>query len=403
MNYAQFFQDGIDNIKAEGRYRIFRNITRDAGQFPYATYRDGICEKRVVVWCSNDYLGMGQHPVVLSAMQQALTHAGAGAGGTRNIAGTTHYHVQLEQELASLHNKPAALLFNSAYIANEASISTLARHLPHCVIFSDAKNHASMIQGVRHSGTEKHIFRHSDLAHLKELLQQQPLERAKIIAFESVYSMDGDIGPIEEICTLAKKYHALTYLDEVHAVGLYGAQGGGIAQKLGLQEQVDIINGTLGKAFGVLGGYIAGDSAIVDFVRCYASGFIFTTALPPVIAAGALASVQHLKNSDKERMQQQEHVKQLKKLLQQARIPLLDNPTHIIAVIVGDSILCQRLAQKMLDEHDLYVQPINYPTVARGSERLRLTPTHLHTPLMLEQMAAALDTVWHELNLPRPI
>ncbi|MDE2133969.1 MAG: 5-aminolevulinate synthase [Alphaproteobacteria bacterium] len=399
--YFARFQDVLAGLKREGRYRVFADILRKRGSFPTADFYGDDARRQVTVWCSNDYLGMGQHPKVLAAMHEAIDNAGAGAGGTRNISGTTHYHVELERELADLHHKEAALLFSSGYVSNDTTLATLAKLLPSAVIFSDELNHASMIEGIRHSGAAKHIFRHNDLAHLEELLRAADLPLPKIIAFESVYSMDGDFGPTAAICDLADKYGALTYLDEVHGVGLYGPRGAGVAARDGAMDRIDIIEGTLAKAFGLMGGYIAGKAEVVDCVRSFASGFIFTTSLAPAIAAGALASVRHLKQSDVERKTVYEHSALLKAMFRNAGLPVVNSPSHIVPVLVGDAALCKSVADALLRDHAIYVQPINYPTVPRGKERLRFTPSPFHTHRMIDELVQALDTVWADHHLQR--
>jgi 5-aminolevulinate synthase len=401
MNYENFFKLELDRLRDEGRYRVFANLERDRGNYPHATWRDAGSQRKVTVWCSNDYLGMGQHPDVLTAMHEALDRCGAGAGGTRNIAGTNHYHVLLEQELADLHQKESALLFTSGYVSNWASLSTLASQLPGCVVLSDAGNHASMIEGIRHSRAARVIFRHNDPEDLDRQLSLLDPALPKLVAFESVYSMDGDIAPIAELCDVADKHGAMTYLDEVHAVGLYGPRGGGIAERDGISHRLTIIEGTLGKAFGVVGGYIAGSTAVCDFVRSFSSGFIFTTALPPAVAAGAAASIRHLKTSQSERDRHQSNVAQVRFQLQAKGIPLLDNPSHIVPVMVRDPVLCKRISDRLLNEHGVYVQPINYPTVPKGTERLRITPGPSHTDMDIVHLVRSLDAVWAAEGLPR--
>ncbi len=397
LNYENLFQQSIERLKEEGRYRVFNDLERKAGSFPHA--QSHITGKTVNVWCSNDYLGMGQHPKVISAMSEAIGRFGAGAGGTRNISGTHHAMVTLEETLAELHNKEAALVMTSGYVTNEAALSTLCSILPDCIIFSDAYNHASMIHGIRSSKAEKHIFRHNDIEHLEELLKAANPLRPKIIAFESVYSMDGDISPIAAICDLAEKYNALTYLDEVHAVGMYGDHGAGVAEREGLMERLDIIQGTLGKAYGVMGGYIASTKTIVDVVRSYASGFIFTTALPPALAAGANASIRHLMESSEERKRHQYNVGALKDMMQKAGIPVMPTQSHILPVLVADPVLCKKASDMLLNQFDIYVQPINFPTVPRGTERLRITPTPNHNHAMMFELTRALVWVFERLGI----
>ncbi|MEZ5648485.1 MAG: 5-aminolevulinate synthase [Alphaproteobacteria bacterium] len=397
--YDTFFANRITQLKAEGRYRTFVDLERQVGKFPTALYRGPEGTRSVTIWCSNDYLGMGQNPKVLLAMHTAIDRYGAGAGGTRNISGTTHAIVEIEAELADLHRKPTALIFSSGYIANEAALDVLARLLPNCVIFSDAMNHASMIEGIRRSGCEKRIFRHNDIAHLESLLRSVDPDRPKLIAFESDYSMDGDTAPIKAICDLADQFHALTYLDEVHAVGMYGPRGAGVAARDGVMDRIDVIEGTLGKAFGLSGGYIAASATICDAVRSYAPGFIFTTAMPPAVAAGALASIRHLKLSENERTLQQTHTAYLKAQLNAVGLPQLPSTTHIIPIPVGDPLLCKAAADRLLHHHGIYIQPINFPTVPRGTERLRITPSPLHDQAMIDALVAALQEVWGHLRI----
>lgn len=400
VNYDRVFAQAIDRLHAEGRYRVFIDILRNKGAFPNARCFAGHNgPKPITVWCSNDYLAMGQHPAVIAAMEEALHDVGAGSGGTRNIGGNTHYHVDLEGELADLHGKEAALLFTSGYVSNEATLSTLAKLLPGCVVFSDELNHASMIAGIRNSGCEKRVFRHNDLAHLEELLAAEDASVPKLIAFESVYSMDGDVAPVHAICDLADRYNALTYLDEVHAVGMYGARGGGISERDAAAGRLTIVEGTLGKAFGVMGGYIAADRTIIDVIRSYAPGFIFTTSLSPVLVAGALASVRHLKASTAEREGQQAAAARLKAMFEDAGLPVMPTTTHIVPLMVGDPVKAKRISDILLAEYGVYVQPINYPTVPRGTERLRFTPGPAHDEGMMRDLTQALVEIWGRLEL----
>lgn len=401
MDYETFFRKELDSLRKEGRYRVFADLERLAGRFPRALYHGEGAPREVTVWCSNDYLGMGQHPDVLKAMHEAVDGNGAGAGGTRNIGGTNHYHVLLERELADLHGKEAALLFNSGYMSNWASLSTLASRLPGCVVLTDALNHASMIEGIRHSRAEKLIFAHNDPDDLRRKLATIDPARPKLIAFESVYSMDGDIAPVAEFCDIADEFGAMTYIDEVHAVGLYGPRGGGISEREGLSDRLTLIEGTLAKSFGVMGGYIAGSAALCDFIRSYASGFIFSSSLPPALAAGALAAIRHLKASSAERERQQDRVGMLRARLDAVGIPHLPNPSHIVPVMVGDAVQCKAISDELLARFDIYVQPINYPTVPRGTERLRITPSPLHGDADIEHLVGALTAIWAKVGLKR--
>ena len=399
MDYLQHFTQAVDAVRQEGRYRVFADIVRHGGAFPRATQHVEGATRPVTVWCSNDYLGMGQHPDVIAAMHAAIDKAGAGSGGTRNISGTTHYHVELEQELADLHGKERALLFTSGFVANEASLSTLSRLLPGLIILSDAMNHASMIEGIRQGGAAKRIWKHNDLADLERHLDALPPLAPKLIAFESVYSMDGDIAPVAEICELARLHNALTYLDEVHAVGLYGPRGAGVAERDGVMAEVDIIEGTLAKGFGVVGGYVAAAAPIIDAIRSHAPGFIFTTSLPPAIVAGALASVRHVKANAACRAELHAQAAIVKRRLTEAGLPVLEGPSHIVPVMVGDPVLCKSLTDQLLDRFGIYVQPINYPTVPRGTERIRLTPSPVHSQADIAHLVDALGQLWSEMRL----
>jgi 5-aminolevulinate synthase len=400
--YKSAFRAAVEQVRSEGRYRVFADLKRRRGDFPRAiwTSPEGV-EKDVVVWCSNDYLGQGQNPVVLDAMHAAIDQGGSGSGGTRNISGTNHFHVELEAELADLHGKEAALLFTSGYVSNDATLSTLYKLLPGLIVFSDAFNHNSMIAGIRHGGGEKRIWRHNDLAHLEELLAAAPPEAPKLVAFESVYSMDGDIADIPGTVALAKKYGALTYIDEVHAVGMYGQRGGGVAERDGVMDQIDICEGTLGKAFGVMGGYIAADADLIDAIRLHAAGFIFTTSLPPALTAGAAASVRWLKAHDEVRVLHQERAETLKVRLRKEGIQVMPSVSHIVPVLVGDPVHTKMVSDMLLQDFSIYVQPINYPTVPRGTERLRFTPTPFHTDAMMDDLVAAMDALWTRCNVKR--
>ncbi|MET0274688.1 MAG: 5-aminolevulinate synthase [Phenylobacterium sp.] len=402
MDYKAAFHSVVDQIRDEGRYRVFADVKRHRGAFPRATWtRPDGGESDIVVWCSNDYLGQGQNPVVLDAMHAAIDSGGSGSGGTRNISGTNHFHVELEAELADLHGKEAALLFTSGYVSNDATLSTLYKILPGLIIFSDAFNHNSMIAGIRHGGGEKRIYRHNDLEHLEELLAAAPAGAPKLVAFESVYSMDGDIADVPAIVALAKQYDAMTYVDEVHAVGMYGPRGAGVAERDGVMAEIDIVEGTLGKAFGVMGGYIAADAVIVDAIRSWADGFIFTTSLPPALAAGAVASIRYLKQHNEIRIAHQERAQTLKARLIKAGLPVMPSVCHIVPVLVGDAVHCKMISDILLEEHGIYVQPINYPTVPRGTERLRFTPSPAHTDEMMDKLVAALETLWVHCNIQR--
>lgn len=401
MDYTTFFQNALTTIREDGRYRTFINIERCKGDFPHALYHTDAGSEKIIVWCGNDYLGMGQNEKITKAMKEVIDRTGSGAGGTRNISGTSHYHVELEKEIADLHDQEAALVFTSGYVANETTLQTLGATLPDCVVFSDSENHASMIQGIRNSRAEKHVFKHNDAKDLRQLMAKVDPERPKLIAIESIYSMGADIAPIEDFCELAEEFNALLFLDEVHGVGMYGHKGGGIAQLRGLSHRIDIIQGTLGKAFGLIGGYIAGKAELVDYVRSFSPGFIFTTSLPPTIMAGAVESIRHLKASNTERESHQANAVYLKKKLTQVNIPYLQSESHIVPVIVGDAVLCKQVADTLLNRYKIYVQPINYPTVPMGTERLRLTPSALHTFEMIDELVSALEEIWGNLSLKR--
>ncbi len=401
-NYDFIFDKALHGLKKEGRYRVFNNVTRKRGEFPKAIFNDqeGVSSD-VTIWCSNDYLGMGQNNHVIEAFVNAAKAVGAGAGGTRNISGTSNYHVELEKEISEFHNKESALIFTSGYIANECALSTLAKFLPNCVVFSDEKNHASMIEGIKNGKSDKHIFKHNDLNHLETLLKETDSNQPKIVAFESVYSMDGDFAPIKEIVELCKKYNALSYLDEVHGVGLYGEHGGGLAQALGVSDEIDIIEGTLAKGFGLMGGYVASKSNITDVIRSFAPGFIFTTSMPPSIAAAAVASMRHVKNNNHLRVELKERANKLKKMMAEKNLPVIENNSHIVPVLVKDSVRCKEISDILLKDFSIYVQPINYPTVPKGTERLRFTPTPFHSDEKMKYLVASLDQIWNELKLSR--
>ncbi|WP_430514348.1 5-aminolevulinate synthase [Pannonibacter phragmitetus] len=404
MDFESFFAQALDGLREDGNYRVFADLKRHSGEFPKATrFREDGSAHEVTVWCSNDYLGMGQHPDVVSAMKDAIDSCGAGAGGTRNISGTNHFHVQLENELADLHGKESALIFTSGYVSNWAALGTLASKIPGCIVYSDALNHASMIEGIRHSRAEKRVWKHNSPEDLERKLAADDPAAPKLVAFESVYSMDGDIAPIKEICDVAERYGAMTYLDEVHAVGLYGPRGGGVAEREGLMDRLTVIEGTLGKAFGVMGGYITGSRQLCDFVRSFASGFIFTTALPPSLAAGATASIRHLKQSTAEREAHQDRVARLRSLLDRRGIPHMENPSHIVPVMVGNASKCKWISDILLDNYGIYVQPINYPTVPKGTERLRITPTPFHSDADIDHLVGALNDLWSRCALARAV